>query len=107
MLLPLRIKADTIADLATQYPPIPLPPAVAAHLIAYAEFLLPICLVVGFATRFASLGLILIAGMVALFVVPQSLSAEPVYWAALLLVLVSLGGGALSVDRVIRLIARR
>lgn len=107
MVLPLQVKADTIADFATQYPPIPLPPAIAAYLVSYAEFLLPICLVLGFATRFASLGLLMITALLALFIVPQSLSAEPIYWASILLVLLSLGGGAVSLDNVIRLIARR
>lgn len=105
--LPLHIKADTIADFATQSPPIPLPPAIVAYLVGYAEFALPICLVLGFATRFASLGLLTITGLMALFIVPQSFSVEPVYWASILLVLVSLGGGTLSIDHIIRLIARR
>lgn len=107
VVLPLHIKADTIADIATQYPPIPLPPAIVAYLVGYAEFLLPICLVLGFATRFASLGLLTITGLMALFIVPQSFSVEPIYWASILIVLVSLGGGSLSIDNVIRMIARR
>ena len=105
--LPLQVKAETFADFVTQYPPIPLPPAIAAYLVSYAEFALPIFLVLGFATRFASLGLMLITGLIAVFIVPQTFSGEPVYWASILLVLLSLGGGALSFDNIIRLIARR
>jgi len=39
--------------------------------------------------------------------VPQTFWGEHIYWASILLVLISLGGGALSFDNVIRLIARR
>jgi putative oxidoreductase len=107
LLLPLQVKADTIADFATRYPPIPLPPTIVAYLVSYAEFLLPICLVLGFATRFASLGLLFITALIAMFAVPNSLAGEPVFWTSILLVLLSLGGGGLSIDNVIRMIARR
>jgi len=107
LILPWQVKADTIADFATQYPPIPLPPALAAYVVSYAEFVLPVCLVLGFATRFASLGLLFITALIAVFVVPNTLAGEPVFWASILLVLLSLGGGALSIDNIIRLIARR
>lgn len=107
MVLPLHVKADTFADFLTQFPPIPLPPAIAAYAVSYAEFVLPICLVLGFATRFASLGLLMMTGLIAVFIVPQTFWGEHVYWASILLVLISLGGGALSFDNIIRLIARR
>ena len=107
VVLPFQVKADTIADFATQYPPIPMPPAIAAYVVSYAEFLLPICLVLGFATRFASLGLLFITALIAVFVVPNSLPGEPIFWASILLVLLSLGGGALSIDNIVRMIARR
>jgi uncharacterized membrane protein YphA (DoxX/SURF4 family) len=106
-ILPLQIKADMIADFATASPPIPLPPTIAAYAVGYAEFLLPVCLVLGFATRFASLGLLFITALIAIFVVPNALPGEPIFWGAILIVLLSLGGGALSVDNIIRMIARR
>jgi hypothetical protein len=34
-------------------------------------------------------------------------AGEPIFWGAILIVLLSLGGGTLSVDNIIRLIARR
>lgn len=105
--LPLQIKADMIADFATASPPIPLPATIAAYAVGYAEFLLPLCLVLGFATRFASLGLMFITALIAIFVVPNALPGEPIFWGAILIVLLSLGGGTLSVDNIIRLIARR
>jgi uncharacterized membrane protein YphA (DoxX/SURF4 family) len=107
VVLPFQVKADTVADFATQYPPIPLPPVIIAYLVSYAEVLLPICLVLGFATRFASLGLLFITALVAVFAVPNGLSGEPIYWASILLVLLSLGGGGLSIDNIVRMIARR
>jgi uncharacterized membrane protein YphA (DoxX/SURF4 family) len=106
-LLPVQIRADMIADFATVSPPIPLPPAIAAYAVGYLEFALPICLVLGFATRFASLGLLFITALMAIFVVPNTLAGEPVFWGAILIVLLSLGGGALSIDNLIRMIARR
>lgn len=105
--LPFQIKADMIADFATASPPIPLPPAIAAYAVGYAEFLLPICLVLGFATRFASLGLMFITALIAIFLVPNTLPGEPIFWGAILIVLLSLGGGSLSLDNIIRMIARR
>ena len=45
--------------------------------------------------------------LIAIFVVPNALPGEPIFWGAILIVLLSLGGGALSVDNIIRMIARR
>ena len=35
-----------------------MPPTVAAYLFSYAEFVLPVCLVLGFATRLSALALL-------------------------------------------------
>ena len=49
----------------TQYANLPLPPAFAAELWSYAEFVLPLCLVLGFATRFAALALLIMTALLA------------------------------------------
>jgi uncharacterized membrane protein YphA (DoxX/SURF4 family) len=58
VILPREIKAATYQMFATQFASVPVPPAVAANVWSYAEFVLPICLVLGFATRFAALALL-------------------------------------------------
>jgi uncharacterized membrane protein YphA (DoxX/SURF4 family) len=42
-----------------------------------------------------------------LFLAPQALWTAHIYWASMLLVLVSLGAGQISLDAIIRFIARR
>ncbi len=107
VVLPLQVKAETFAAFQTQYPPMPIPPVLAAYLVSYAEFILPIMLVIGFGTRFAALGLLIMTAMISVYVMPQDLFTAHVYWAALLTVLLSLGAGQISVDHIIRYIARR
>ena len=106
MLLPMQVKAETFNAFLTAYPPLAIPPAIGAYALTYAEFALPILLVLGFATRFAALGLLLVTAL-QFYLMPAALWTAHVYWAAILLVLLSRGAGQLSFDHVIRLIARR
>jgi putative oxidoreductase len=105
--LPREITAATLALFETQYAGLPVPPAVAAWLLAYAEFVLPICLVIGFATRFAALALLIMAVLIALLAAPALWWPVHVYWIAILLPLISLGPGAISIDALIRTLYRR
>lgn len=107
MVLPAAVKTETINAFLTQIPPLPVPPVLAAYVLSFAEFVLPICLLIGFATRFSALALLALTVMLQLFVMPQALWTTHVYWASILLVLISMGGGQISVDAVIRFIARR
>lgn len=104
--LPMQAKAETLSAFATAYPPLMVPPAIAAYALSYAEFALPIMLVLGFATRFAALGLLLVTA-VQFYLMPSALWTTQVYWAGILLVLMSRGAGQLSIDNIIRMIARR
>ena len=61
----------------------------------------------GFATRFAALGLLIMTALIQLYVLPDALWTAHVYWGAILLVLLSRGPGQISVDHIIRFIARR
>jgi len=75
-------------------------PVVAAHLAALAENLLPIALVVGFATRLSALALF---GMtiVIQFVYPGGFWNHHILWFFLLLFIMARGPGCISVDHLI------
>lgn len=105
--LPMQVKADTITAFLTRYAAVPVPPVLGAYLVSYAEFLLPVMLALGLGARFAALGLLVITAMIQLYVMPDALWTTHVYWIAILTTLLALGPGQISVDRVIRFIARR
>jgi putative oxidoreductase len=106
IILPAEIKPATFQLFETEYAGLPLPPVAAAYLFTYAEFVLPICLVIGFATRFAALGLLLMTALMQIYVAPGMWWAAHVYWISILLVLVTAGPGAFSIDALIRSIHR-
>lgn len=60
-----------------------------------------IFLVLGFATRFSSLTLLVITIMIQYYVLPGALWTTPI-WAAILLVLMTCGAGIISIDQIIR-----
>jgi putative oxidoreductase len=105
--LPYEVKAQTFAAFATQFSTVPVPPVIGAYLVSYAQFVLPILLVLGLATRASALGLLVITAMVQLFVFPDALWTTHIYWAAMLLLLISMGPGTLSADHLIRWVSRR
>lgn len=107
VVLPMQVKAETFTAFLTQYPLLPVPPVLAAYLVSYAEFILPLMLVLGFGTRFAAIGLLIMTALIQIYIMPQALWTAHIYWAAILLVLVSRGAGQISVDHIIRIIARR
>ncbi len=107
MVLPMQVKAETFTAFLTQYPPLPVPPVLAAYLLSYGEFILPIMLVIGFGMRFAALGLLILTALIQIFVLPDLLWTVHVYWAAILTVLLTRGAGEISIDHIIRLIAKR
>ena len=45
--------------------------------------------------------------LISLYVMPQALLSAHIYWAGMLLVLLSQGAGRISVDAVLRYVARR
>lgn len=106
VIVPTQVKAETLAAFHSQYAALPLPPALAAWLVSYAEFVLPVCLVLGLGTRFAALCLLAMMAMIDIYVMPQALWSQHIYWASILMVLISLGAGPISLDRVARFLAR-
>lgn len=79
-----------------------LPPELAAHLAAYGEHLFPVLLVLGLFTRLSALALLGMTLVIQVFVYPDAWPTH-LSWAALLLYLVGRGGGALALDRVLRI----
>jgi putative oxidoreductase len=80
-----------------------LPPIVAAHMGALAEFILPILIMIGLGTRFAALGLLFMTAVIQIFVYPGSYPVHAM-WATILLMLIKFGPGKIAIDH---LIARR
>ncbi len=77
----------------------PLPTAV-AFLDGVAEIVLPVLLVIGLATRFSALGLLVMTGVIQL-VVPEGWANFHLPWAALAVAIIALGPGWLSLDHLI------
>jgi putative oxidoreductase len=107
VILPAEIKDATFRMFEAQYADLPIAPVVAAYLFTYAEFALPICLVLGFATRLSALALLVMTALLQVHVMPGMLWVAHIYWAAILLVLMTVGPGAISVDALIRTVYRR
>lgn len=98
-----RLANSTLPLFRSEYRVPLLSPEVAAHLAAFAEFLLPILILAGFATRFSALALLGMTLTIQLFVYPDAYPTHGT-WMALLLMLMAKGPGRLSIDQ---LIARR
>ena len=82
----------------------PLPTAV-AYLDGVAEIVLPVLLVIGLATRFSAVGLLVMTGVIQL-VVPEGWANFHLPWAALALAIIALGPGALSLDHLLEKLPR-
>jgi putative oxidoreductase len=79
-----------------------LPPDAAAYLATYAEHVLSIALVLGIMTRLSALGLLGMTLVIQVFVYPDAWPTHLV-WAGPLIYLIGRGGGALSIDRLLRI----
>jgi putative oxidoreductase len=96
--------SDTAVDLFRDEYKLPvIDPALAAYFAAFAEHLFPALLVVGLATRFSALALLIMTAIIEIFVYPDAWPTHGT-WAACFLLLMMRGPGFLSLDH---LIARR
>jgi len=77
-----------------------LPPEVAAYLAVSIELSMPVLLVLGLVTRGAALVLLAMTTVIEVFVYPQAWPTH-IQWAAMLLVLLCRGPGALSLDHLL------
>lgn len=75
-------------------------PAVAALASAVGEIVLPVLLIIGLATRFSALGILVMTAVIQL-VFPEGWANFHLPWAAMALALIALGPGGLSLDRLI------
>ena len=78
-----------------------VPPELAALAAQVAEHVLGALLIIGLATRFSALGLFVMTLVIQVFVYPQAYVMHGT-WAAILLMLIKFGPGALSLDHLIR-----
>lgn len=78
-----------------------LPPDIAAYLAVAMEVAMPPLLILGLATRLASLALFGMTLVIEIFVYPAAWPTH-IQWAAMLLVLMAQGAGVISLDWAIR-----
>lgn len=78
-----------------------LPPGLAAYMAVSIELTAPVLLVLGLATRATALVLLGMTAVIEIFVYPQAWPTH-IQWAAMLLVLLCRGAGAVSLDRWVR-----
>lgn len=95
----------TITDSAyelfrTEYAGVPLPPDLATVMATVSEHLFPVLLVLGLFTRLSALALLGMTLTIQIFVYPDAWPTH-LSWAGLLLPLVAMGGGKVSLDRML------
>ena len=89
---------DTTISLFTDEYNVPLlPPVLAAYMALAIELTTPVLLVVGLFTRAAALVLLCMTAVIEIFVYPQAWPTH-IQWAAMLLVVLCRGAGAISLD---------
>lgn len=81
-----------------EYTGLPIPPDIAVPMATYAEHLFPILLAAGLFTRFAALSLLIMTLVIQIFVYPEAWWPTHILWVAMAAILVSRGGGMLSLD---------
>jgi putative oxidoreductase len=91
---------STVALFRDEYRVPGLTPELAAALATTFELLCPTMLIVGLATRLATLPLLGMVVTIQLFVYPSAWS-EHLVWSSILLFLLTRGPGALSLDRLV------
>lgn len=84
-----------------EYVGLPLPASIAAPMATYAEHSFPILLVLGLVTRLSALALLAMTLVIQFFVYPEAWWTTHILWVAMAMVLVSHGGGMLSVDHML------
>ena len=97
----LHITDGTYELFRTEYALPLVPPEIAAVAATWSEHLCSVLLVFGLATRFSALALLGMTLTIEIFVYPDAWPTH-LSWAAILLPLVVRGGGACSLDHVVR-----
>lgn len=94
------IREETFFLFREEYKVPVLPPDLAAYLSTIAEHVFPVLLVIGFASRLSALALFGMTMVIQLFVFPSGWP-EHILWLSLLLLIVTRGPGAISLDHLI------
>lgn len=93
--------SDSVVELFRDEYKLPLiPPELAAPMAAFAEHLFPLLILVGLATRFSALALLVMTLVIQLLVYPDAWPTHGV-WAAVLVFLMAKGPGVFSLDHLI------
>ena len=92
--------STTLYMFANSYKVPLLPPTFAAYMAVTLEITMPPLLLLGLGTRFAALLLLGMTAVIEIFIYPQAWPTH-IQWAAMMLVLMSQGAGALSLDALI------
>lgn len=98
-----RLSASVVGLFRDEYKLPLIPPELAAPMAAFAEHLFPLLILIGLATRFSALALLVMTATIQFLVYPDAWPTHGV-WAAVLLFIVARGPGTVSLDH---LIARR
>jgi putative oxidoreductase len=92
-----RLSDSAVALFRDEYKLPFIPPEFAAPIAAAAEHVFPLLILVGLATRFSALALLVMTLVIQVFVYPGAYATHAT-WAAVLLYLMARGPGSLSVD---------
>ena len=94
---------NTAVELFVEEYKVPLlPPELAAYMAVSIELATPVLLMLGLATRAASLVLLGMTAVIEVLVYPQAWPTH-IQWAAMLLILLCRGAGKLSLDHLVRM----
>lgn len=92
-----RLSDSAVALFRDEYRLPFISPEIAAPIAAFAEHALPLLLLLGLATRFSALGLLVMTLVIEVFVYPLAYPTHGV-WATVLLYLIAKGPGVVSLD---------
>ncbi|MGE0235368.1 DoxX family protein [Methylocystis sp.] len=96
--IPTSIRDSTFALFADEYKLPLISPTLAAYAASAIEFTLPLLLFIGLLTRLSAFGLLMMTMVIQIFVFPDAWWTVHAYWAAILIVLIARGPGAISLD---------
>lgn len=99
--IPTSLREATVTLFENDYRLPFLSPESAALLTAGLEFILPLMLMLGLATRFSALGLLGMTLVIQFFVYPDAWWTVHVYWVTILSVLIARGPGKSSLDHLL------
>ena len=97
---PLRLSLSALTQFRNQFKVPLLAPEVAATLTMVFELTCPVLIVIGLATRLATLPLLAMTAVIEVFVFPNAWPTH-IQWAALLIFILVRGPGPISLDAVI------